>query len=200
MKKISLLLISTVLTTCLFTGCNKTQPTETTAAPTTVATTSDVFVSEPPETEKVIPEGYIDGDIDYFEDVPEEWRTNFTDKVSNDSFTYEAKGMYIKKYFLDIKFIEPVIILKITNTSSEAKEWDLYSIKADVNTKSNDFARTCEVKPGETIYRFISIPVDAAGTEMTTETCIYTIGSVKLNFKQDAEMVIDFTSIEQPQI
>lgn len=195
-----LLLISAILITSLCVGCGNTQPTDTnvTSAPTT--TTSNVFVSEPPETEKIIPEGYIDGDIDYFEDVPEEWRIDFTDKVSNDSFTYEAKGMYIKKYFLDIKFIEPVIILKITNTSSEAKEWDLYSIKADVNTKSNDFARTCEVKPGETIYRFISIPVDAAGTEMTTETCIYTIGSVKLNFKQDAEMIIDFTSIEQPQI
>lgn len=195
-----LLLISAILITSLCVGCGNTQPTDTSVISAPTTTTSNVFVSEPPETEKIIPEGYIDGDIDYFEDVPEEWRTDFTDTISNDSFTYEAKGMYIKKYFLDIKFIEPVIILKITNTSSEAKEWDLYSIKADVNTKSNDFARTCEVKPGETIYRFISIPVDAAGTEMTTETCIYTIGSVKLNFKQDAEMIIDFTSIEQPQI
>ena len=199
MKKISLLLIGTMWVTCLFAGCNS-QPIDTSVTEVPTTTTSDVFVSEPEETEKYIPDGYIDGDIDYFDSVPEEWRTNFTDTTSNDSFTYEAKGMYIKKYFLDIKFVEPIIVLKITNNSEEAKEWDLYRLKVDVNDRSTDFARTCTVQPGETIYRVITIPVDSAGTEMTMETCVYTIGSVKLSFSKDAEMTIDFTKIEQPKL
>ena len=127
MKKISLLLIGTMLATCLFTGCNS-QPTDTSVTETPTTTTSDVFVSEPEETEKYIPDGYIDGDIDYFDSVPEEWRTDFTDTISNDSFTYEAKGMYIKKYFLDIKFVEPIIVLKITNNSEEAKLFSLVKL------------------------------------------------------------------------
>lgn len=195
-----LLLISAILIASLFVGCGNTQPTDTsiTSAPTT--TTSNVFVSEPPETEKVIPKGYIDGDIDYFDAVQDEWTTDLTTSIETDSFKYEAKGMYLKKYFLDIKFIEPVIVLKITNTTNEVKEWDLYRLKVDINQKSTDFVRTCEVQPGETIYRLISLPVDSVGADMTTVSCVYTIGSVTMCFSKDAEMVIDFTSIEQPQI
>lgn len=201
MKKLCIFLVSALMTVILFSGCTNTENSETTTSATTEFTslTEASLVTETDET-KDIPEGYLDGDIDYFEEVPNDWCYDFVEKGSNDNFDYEAKGMYLKKYFLGLKMIEPVVVLKITNKTSEVKEWDLYDIYIDVNSSVNTFARVGEVQPGETIYRCIPLAVDPINAVMENDVCIYSINNVRLRFDNDLTINVDFTKVTKPEV
>ncbi len=159
-----------------------------------------------------VPEGYMTFEEiqDLYDNVPEEWCTDWTALGENEVMKIESRGIYVKKYFMGLKVIEPLIVFKITNTSDQVIEWEFDYIKPDVDDKGTEGGRWADIEPGETIYRCLQIPVNNSTLTGDDYKILDQIGSAFVrcdsvdpdtyaSLGDSIELTVDYTNEELPE-
>ena len=127
---------------------------------TTNTSSSDV------DDEDVIPAGYLSHNelADILNSVPpDEWCSGWTTTAENDYWRVESKPMYVRKIgqMMGLKYIEPIVVFKITNISGETYNISGGCTSTDTESKPNSSGVDVDVAPGETVYRCIAISANA---------------------------------------
>ena len=164
MKKIICALLSGAMVLSLCACGTKVQDTEDTTAKAN--SSGEAVITETTrsddEDEDEIPDGYLSHDE--FADIlnnmpPEEWCSGWTTTADNDFWHVECKPMYVRKIgsMMGLKFMESVVVFKITNVSENTYECSGRCTTTDTDQKPISTGFGVDVAPGETIYRCIVI-------------------------------------------
>ncbi len=212
MKKI----ICTILTATMLIGLcacgNKANGTEgTTAKAVTDSTEKTAETTGAPNDDDEIPEGYLSHDE--FAEIlnntpPEEWCSGWTTTAENDYWHVECKPMYVKKIgsTFGMKFMESVVVFKITNVSGSTYECDGTCTSTDTEAKPISTGFGVEIAPGDTVYRCIAISAndvnDGVGTRYefnTARIVIEALDPKSFEHPSDYRLAfdVDFSKLEK---
>jgi len=112
-------------------------------------------------TSETLTDDYIEYSeyLNLISDPPNDWCDNLELSEESESFVLESKPMYLKIIDNDGKrFIQPIVILRITNVSNLQLEWRWFYSGTDKhqNLKTTD-SLNCLLQPGETVIKCLPI-------------------------------------------
>lgn len=197
MRKIAVLLLC-IIVLLPVSGCSKNESSDDTTISSETALDSETTVES-----SSVPDGWIyESDYkSYLTNPPEEWSCDWTVTVDNDVFNIQARPLYAKVWADDRRYIQALVVLKITNISGHSLEWRCVYMGTDLEalySRSGDHGEV--VEPDECIIRCLPVGArDQSFNRVVVEIEPFSIAS-SARYGKIIRVTTEFSDLEIPDV